>query len=296
MNQTSSQLFVNKPGSSIYYACLFLTPEQRKQLAPLIQFIWRVERIPRFSQETDIINSQLHWWQKEIAEALSNQSSHPILIELFSAINRLKENQPDKNLTQRYAHFLVDYLRYQVTYQQDCQLDSEHALSQHAAQKRTNLIKIAEELLSLKPLTETALNTASELLTRLDVVDGFHKDAASGIISIPLESLIKHHLTINDITQAKNNTQQFWNDYSEGISQLYIELWKHPPNPLLEVMLIYAGLRLIAFKKSLKNKPTVVHNCYNQRPFLSPLQKFWYGWRIHSGLSSTKPPLRILLP
>ncbi len=308
--QTNSTQQTSKPGSSIYYSCLFLSSEQRANLAPLINFCWRVERISRFSQEAEVVSRQLSWWQKEVVQCFTSEASHPIILE-FSSLDRLflentVQNQDRQNAELDLTNTLVNSISHLLSLQTDCQIDDEQAFEEHALQKRGSLIGLASKLSGTGTLSDKTLLTASKLLTSIDIVDGFHLDGINGTIALPLNQIIDSKLTIDQLTNKNGNTENFWKNWSDQISEYYQQLWdlstkQHPSqktsslnNPLLLSILIYSGLRLAALKISLKKTPNKNSNCYNCRPTISPLKKFWLSWRIRSYWLSGKPPLRIL--
>jgi len=290
-SETLSQL--NKPGSCLYYSCLFLTAEQKHQLEPLLSFIWRTERIPRFSLEAEVVTTQLSWWQKEIALAYNHQATHPQVIGLMCSIESHAETIDKPNFVQDSANTLISSLAYLLKQQQDCQNDNDADFLQHTTKKRHGFIELACELLDSAALEQTIITEACELLTSIDIVDGFHRDAAAGIISLPLDALIKQDITVDELTNPESNNQAFWKYWLRRNLIIYNKLWSQQ-HPLIEVIVIYSGLRLVAFKKSLQKSSATANSCYNSRPTLSSLQKFWLSWRIHSRWSSGKKPLRIL--
>jgi phytoene synthase len=292
---TQTLATIDKPGSTLYYSCLFLTAAQKQSLAPLLSFIWRTERIPRFSSEPEVVTTQLSWWQKELALAYNQQATHPLIIELTQSINNHADQIEPADFSQKSVNQLIASLSYLLNQQQDCQNDDAAAFLIHARKKRAEFINLASALIEATPLDQQTLSTASELLTRIDIVDGFHRDADAGIVNMPLDNLIKEKITVDDLTNKNVNNRKFWGHWLQQSLTLYKNLWQQQ-HPLVEVILIYSGLRLIAHKKSLQKTSSTSNNCYNSRATLSPLQKFWLSWRIHSRWSSRKTPLRNLTP
>jgi len=286
---------LNKPGSCLYYSCLFLTKQQKLNLQPLLSFIWRTERIPRFSSEQEVVITQLSWWQKEIALAYNHQATHPLVIELIQNIENLAEQNNQSEFAQKKINSLVSSLSYLISQQQDCQIDNAAGFLHHANKKRKEFIVLAAELIEAEPLEPLIISMLCELLVSIDIVDGFHRDAASGLISLPLDFLITEKITVDVLTNTAQINQQFWEQWLGRSLKLYNKLWlqKHP---LIEVIIIYSVLRLMALKKSLQKASSTSYSCYNSRPTLSPLQKFWLSWRIRSSWNSGKKPLRILTP
>ena len=279
---------VSQPGNSLYYATLFLTPEQKLQLAPLLAFSWRVERIPRFSTEEDVVNTQFSWWTHEIDQAYRQKASHPIAIGL-------KESCRNNKMLQQHLALLNKYSN-------DCQIDSEKMFRQFCIQRRENLISFALESLQLTPFTGDFSATASELLGLLDILDGFHRDARHGLFYFPLEKMAEFKLTTdflleNPLNKPSNPVNQFWQVYLRRVTYCYQKLWQQQQfreHPLALCIIIYAGIRAKAWQKRIKQSAPAENLCYNLRPQLGPLEKFWISWRLKSRWTSAKLPMRTL--
>ena len=278
-----------KTGSSAYYACLFLSERQRLQLTPLLNFIWRIERISRFTQEPEVAVQQLAWWKNEVIQSFTGNGTHPTTQAI--AATPIKESSISSYLTHLYQ------------LQKDCQIDNHKAFLEYALQHRRYLLQAATDALQLHSFSDSELSIICPLLSWLDVIDGFHRDAHRGLIYLPLEHLIQFNLTIDEIASSNDafstKSQLFWNDCYRQMAKLYQQLWitskqssprKHP---LLLATVIYAALRLNAFTKSLQNTNSITNNCYNQRPTQNPLRKLWLTWTIRSRWLSGKTAPRI---
>ncbi len=280
----------NQAGSSLYYSMLFLTPEQKLHLAPIIAFSWRVERIPRFSTDMAVIKAQLGWWSHEIEQAWRKKGSHPIAIGLAESCSGSRELQKHLELLNNSSN--------------DCQIDNSRVFQQFCIQRRKHLIKFANQSLKLSPFSDEFAAVAAELLTLLDLMDGFYQDARHSLFYFPLEQLIELKLTTDLLMQNplihpshQTNSDQvnaFWEIYLRQISQSYQKLWLQKTcrdHPLALCVVIYAGIRIKAWKKRMQQSTPMENLCYNLRPQLGPLEKFWLSWRIKSRWTSSRAPL-----
>lgn len=286
--QEKCQQLVSQTGNSLYYATLFLTPEQKLQLAPLLAFCWRVDRIPRFSTEINVVNAQLGWWSHEIDQAFKHNGSHPITIGLEESFSNNKWLQQHLELINRYSN--------------DCQIDSEKMFRKFCVQRRENLISFALEALQLEWFSEDFAKNAAELLALLDIMDGFYQDASNGLFYFPLERMIEFELTTdllieNPLTSPSNQGNNFWQFYLNRIIHSNQKLWQqkaYRDHPLALCIIIYAGIRIKAWKKRIKQSAATENLCYNARPQLGPLEKLWLSWRIKSHWESAKPAMTSL--
>ncbi len=287
-------LQLSHAGSTLYYACLFLTDQQKERLAPLLIFSWRVERILRFSKEPDVVKTQLNWWLDEIKNAFKAQGSHPIALALFE---NNKQINADNNPAIFHHHILS--LKKYVT---DCQLDDEQQFKLFCVNRRQGLINYAQKLLQVEPVTSSFLEGITELLTLLDLLDGFKLDAHHGLFYFPLKNLIKYQITTdqlikNPLAAEDHNVNKFWTFYLNKIIKCHNQLWQSQQmrdNPLALAMILFASMRIKAWKIKLKHTTETVNLCYNQRPVLSPMQKLWLVWRIKSRWTNHKSQPRQL--
>ncbi len=286
---------IKKPGSSLYYSTLFLSEERMQVLSPLICFFWRIERIPRFTQETEVASSQLKWWYEELERAKKNQAQHPIAIALSQT-----QNEPENLM------LLQQHIQHILKYQYDCQLDTIEDFVQFSQSRRLALVQLLLNYRQKKNKTSGEDNPQkihtifAELLSILDLLDGFHCDHKQGLIYFPLQSLIDHKLTVHQLCNLKNNRHEdvsqksiknraysFWYFWHQRALKLYQQLWqsdlKRQHDECL-MLITYCSLRLKAINKSSKQG----YNFHLNRALLTPLQKFWHTWRTKSRWMSVK--------
>jgi 15-cis-phytoene synthase len=66
------------PGSSLYYASLFVAPPARQRLVALHAFEAEVERCLIASHDPGVIRLRLQWWHDELQRAAAGEARHPV--------------------------------------------------------------------------------------------------------------------------------------------------------------------------------------------------------------------------
>ncbi|PIP80561.1 MAG: hypothetical protein COW84_04595 [Gammaproteobacteria bacterium CG22_combo_CG10-13_8_21_14_all_40_8] len=276
---------IKKMGSSLYYSSLFLPQQQLLQIAPVVNFLWRIDRIPRFTQESAIAEKQLLWWIEEIEKAKVNQAQHPIARALSTS---LKTDEQFSDLQGHVRHVLL--------HQTDCQIDNEESFAEFLVQKRLTLVELIMAL-SNQELIENKkyLSDMAQLLGLIDLFDGYHQDKLHGLLYFPLQSLIDHQITVEHLTLStpsidetvQNKVQAFWDYWLNQLVSMENLLWKNcesgSDNVLLFLML-YCRIRIKAINNSRKKG----YNFLHQHPTLSPVSKLWTVWLTRAKWQSNK--------
>lgn len=68
-----------RPGSSRYYAWLFVPPAQRRALAAFDAFCRAIDEVVGGALDPGIAEIKLDWWRGEVAAALAGEPSHPVM-------------------------------------------------------------------------------------------------------------------------------------------------------------------------------------------------------------------------
>ncbi len=70
------------PGSSLYYATLYHTPDERRRLHALFALCCEVEEAVHEARDPGLVRLKLEWWRNELAQLRSGTRQHPISAEL----------------------------------------------------------------------------------------------------------------------------------------------------------------------------------------------------------------------
>ena len=89
-NQQNCEALTLTPGSSLYYALLFLKSDVKTGLTPLIAFVKTIYQITMDYREPDIAKTKLQWWQQEITRLYQTKPSHPISQALLPIVTKYK--------------------------------------------------------------------------------------------------------------------------------------------------------------------------------------------------------------
>lgn len=271
-----------KTGSHFYYATLFLSPEQKKLCWPIIELIYRVKRIPRFSQDANIVHSQFAWWQQELAHLQNATGTHPLCLALVDS----------GALSAVIIQSMIDFVA-------AVEIDYVSAKSQlpcsNSLGSSVKLFHAIEQQLEIHPISDTQAKSLLAIINRLDVLDGFHQDNAQGLNY--LNSLSTQNETVTASNQDLEHNILFWKQSVEQLrldcNHIWNEITLHR-HPLTLVVLIYSILRIRAWQKNL-NKPKKSSGfCYNPRPSLTPFWRFWLSWRIASRFGAGLTPPKFM--
>lgn len=96
----------NRPASSIYYALLTATAEQRPHLIALLALHKEINEVLIECQDASVARVKLAWWRAELERAMEGQASHPIACALSAEGALLSQSAPQGIDRKRlYQHF-----------------------------------------------------------------------------------------------------------------------------------------------------------------------------------------------
>lgn len=68
-----------RPGSSLYYALLFVPPAQRHTLVAFHAFVRGIDAVVGGARDAGVASVKLDWWRGEVVTALAGTPSHPLM-------------------------------------------------------------------------------------------------------------------------------------------------------------------------------------------------------------------------
>jgi len=259
-------------GSQIYYATLFVEEELKSLLGPLLSLIWRIQRIPRFTKEPHVIDSQIHWWQIELDQLKQSNATHPLTKALQNS--SIIDASLIESIQSLISAIYVDY-----------QMAKQHKTTEQTNPYGIDLFREIEQLFEWDPIQETMLQQQMSILTQLNKLDGFFHDANQGLNYWVTELKSNDNYSFAQLIQPTPSANTFWKICLNQIIAKNNNCWladSRPSHPLYIALIIYNANRILAWKKTMKQRPSQNNFCYNLRPRLNPLQKFWNSWRIKS--------------
>lgn len=178
------------PGSSYYYATVFLSPEQQRPYDALFALWDELRTIPKRCSDAGIARIKLQWWRDELVRAfLAREPRHPIGIALAGQLGSTLAVDDLLQLTDAVEHELGhgDYPTYS-------------ALLQHAQMGGGQVWRLIGT--SIVPTTEPGI--LGELGARLELcgrLQDLREEMRIGGLPLPADELHQHGINPADLSR-----------------------------------------------------------------------------------------------
>lgn len=256
-NQKHCEQIVLTPGSSLYYALLFVQPAIKSNLVPLIAFVKTIYQITMNYNEPDIAKTKLQWWQQEIINLYQSKPSHPISHELLPVI---KDNKIPQQLFSEYLDGAT------------LKINTDH----FCTQKDIALFSYREFGVMLTAMCYTSVDTPSKLsqalhhfaysLTLVDFIIYARKYHEHGKRIFPLDALEADR---DEILLFSDYVVLAKAQYDKALSELDKKDKKE-----LRALITYNKIKLKLLDEIKHDKFRVFDYAYQ----LTPLRKFLIAW------------------
>ena len=272
---TTSEYWVGKvapPGSSVYYAFLFLPAPQKSAATALYALAHEAQDIAAKAHEPMVAYAKLAWWRAELARLGSSSPTHPITLALQPSVT-------SGELALSSMEQLFDGV--------EMDLAQTRYLDYRGVERYCELVSgtIAQALAQLLSAPDPAsLDYGRRLgvaLRLTEIVCGVGEDARRGRVYLPLDELKQFEVTVTDILQARKTPAfiALMKFQSERIKSLYHQARdtlalpeKSRQRPGL-IMAAHAEALLAELERD--DFPVLQHHVA-----LTPLRKLLIAWRV----------------
>jgi phytoene synthase len=253
-------------GSSLYYALLYASFDEREAVRVLFSFYKEMKAIVQKTTEPQVAKMKLAWWSQEITRIEDKKPQHPLSHLLAPVIARYQLQTA--LLQDIIAGMLID-------------LDHKHFSSTDELINFCSKIGGAQSVLFSQIfvsdnliVNDFALNVGIALQLIL-MIRNFGKDFSQGKHYFPVPSqLLEKECAPEDITMLLTSFAKLAHKY-------YLNALE-----ILPTKRRYAQLSLLILAKidlALLNEMERDHfRVINQKYSLTPLRKLWIAWRTHS--------------
>lgn len=260
------------PGSSYYYATVFLRPEQQRPYDTLFALWEELQAIPKRCSDPGIARSKLQWWRDELARALqAHEPRHPIGLALAAQFGSNLAVDDLLQLTDAVEHELGhgDY-------------PSFAALLQHAKNGGGQVWRLVEKTVvpANSPNTAGLLSEVGARLELCDRLQDLREEMRIGRLPLPTDELRQHGINPADLCRHLESTA-FRELLAANLRRLGTDLQallaSLPARDGIAALpaQILATLRLRLIDEILTDGCRLL----THRIALTPLRKFWIAWR-----------------
>lgn len=260
-----------------YYAALFTAQDLRPQVTALFTLLRDIRDIPRSSQEQQVIQTKLQWWQDELDRLHQGTPRHPATKIL---------HQHCQNLIGSQSKALFDTLLDGVA--MDIQYD--------AYPSKTELLILLRKLggssgellghFSGQSEEREAWHRPAILLEQLERNQDFLAHLAAGRLYLPLDQLERAGVTPQDLAQhpLENSVAE---KVQSLISTTHEELLRDPQSLTGDLKGASASLTIL-LRLRLKQQQKQAQKPPLASTPLHPIQRLWISWRTARQFSTKK--------
>lgn len=259
-------------GSSLYYSLRFIDETQRYPISCLYAFSHEIESIVSQSQEVEIAQRKLDWWQQELSNLQAQQPTHPITKNLQPILAQYGIS------TQVLAEILAGISkRLANPSYPDFKAFSEHHY------RAISSFPLFVALITLPATEARPLLFAHDLgiaLQTIEVIHDLRNDLRHGFIYLPEQELTAFAVDEQQLLQLKQATNlgqllqklasHARTSYQQALTKLEPQQ-KH--SQLASLILARLYLKLL---DEIENSGFQV---LQQHIVIPPLRKLWLAWR-----------------
>ncbi len=258
-------------GSNLYYATLFHTPQQRRNLHALFALQQELSDTVAECQDPDVASIKLQWWAEEISRLYAGQARHPVCLEMQALL-------PELNLEQSTLLRLVSILVEEI---RPAQQDSLQLMIAHNSRGQGSAWRLAVLIngYSDSQVLESVA-TLGGLYYCLEFFQSARRQLDRGYCPYPRNEMEKHGLNHDALLQTHS---------SIALGELQTELFAGIQSSLAQHLISLRGKETPSVLFALSLARIAEANCRVlqkhstvipvQPLSLTPLRKLWIAWR-----------------
>jgi phytoene synthase len=263
---------VAAPGSSYYYATLFLEPERRTAFDSLFAYGREIEDIPQTCSDPGIARIKLQWWREELARAFEQrQAGHPVT-QLICA------NPAGLTVDCEDLLKLIDGAEAELNHGA---FPSYAALQQHALASGGLLWELAGRIAgAAQPQTPAALCSLGAALHLAESVQDLRRDLARGILRLPTDEFAAFGVNAADFQGSAEHPgcARFFNAH---VQRLLADLRAAAQTIPADDRQRHIPALIMASILGATLEEILADGCrlFEHRIALTPIRRLWIAWR-----------------
>jgi len=260
-----------RSGSSFYYSFLFLPPEKRRAITALYAFCREVDDVVDDGTDTDVANTKLAWWSKEISELFHGSAQHPVTRALSPAVKAF--DLPESGFHEIIAGMAMDLAQFRYANFDDLKLYC------HRVAGVVGLMA-AEIFGRTRAETRDYAQNLGIAFQLTNIIRDVGEDARRGRIYIPLDELDKFRVSADDILLGRS-TEQFKDLVRFQLIRardFYARAFAALPDADRSAQrpgLVMAGI----YQSLLRDIESRHIDVLTTRASMTPIRKLWIAWR-----------------
>lgn len=261
-------------GSSFYYAFLFLPPDRRAAITAFYAFCREVDDVVDEVSDPGVAATKLAWWQKEVQQAFSGQSSHPVMQALM----------PHAAVFGIQAEHLLAVV-------EGCQMDLQQTryLDYPGLQRYCHLVAgvVGEVAARIFGQTDEATTRYAHTLglafQLTNIVRDVGEDAMRGRIYLPMDELQRFGVTAQELLERRYSDRftalmRFQAERAHALYEQALALLPDSDRRDQKPGLMMASIYRTLLREIEASEFKVLH----QRIALTPLRKLWLAWKMQA--------------
>ena len=258
-------------GSNHYYATLFYTPQQRRNLHALFALRQELADTVAECQDPGVASTKLQWWSEEISRVYTGEARHPVSREIQALL-------PELNLEQSRLLRLVSSMVEEI---RPVQQDSLQLLIEQKSRgqgRSWQLALLIHNCGDSQVLESVAI--LGGLYYCLEFFQSVRRQLDRGYCPYPRNEMEKHGLNLDSLLQTHS---------SQALGKLQAELFTGIQSSLAQHLLSLRGKEAPSALFALTLARIAEANCRVlqkhstvmpvQPLSLTPLRKLWIAWR-----------------
>jgi phytoene synthase len=260
-----------RSGSSFYYSFLFLPPDRRRAITALYAFCREVDDVVDECADTEVAQTKLAWWRKEIAGTFAGLAQHPVAQALIPVVRVF-------NLPQERFQDVIDGMDMDLRFNRY----PDFATLESYCYRVAGVVGLmAAEIFGYRdPATleyAKKLGTAFQLT---NIIRDVGEDARRGRIYLPLDELARFGLSASDVIHLQDSEAlQRLIEFQIGRAEEYYRL-AFAALPEQDRKAQRPGLVMAAiYQRVLAEIRDGGCKVLDRRTSLTPIRKLWIAWR-----------------
>ena len=259
-------------GSSFYYSFLFLPPERRRAITALYAFCREVDDIVDECTDVGVARTKLAWWRTQLAALYDEgQADHPVAQALVPVVTRF-------NLPQARLQEIIDGMEMDLTQRRYADFA---ALKLYCHRVAGVVGLLSAEIFGYRdPRTLDYAENLGMAFQLTNIIRDVGEDARRDRVYLPLDELVRHHVTVADIMHARASDEfrqlmQFQVARALGYYRDAFAMLPAADRKSQRPGLIMAAI----YQTLLAEIRAEGSQVLTQRVALTPLRKLWIAWK-----------------
>ena len=261
-------------GSSFYYAFLFLPPERRAAITAFYAFCREVDDVVDEVSDPGVAATKLAWWQKEVQQAFSGQTNHPVM----------------QALAPHTGPFGIQATHLQSVIE-GCQMDLQQSryLDWPGLQRYCHLVagvvgEVAARIFGQTDDVTTAYAHKLGLAFQMtNIIRDVGEDAMRGRIYLPIDELQRFDVKAQELLQRQYSERftammKFQAERAHALYDEALALLPAADRRSQKPGLMMASIYRTLLREIEASNFQVLH----QRIALTPLRTLWLAWKMQA--------------